>query len=108
LYAEAAAAGVDFYCCGHTHGGQIRIPGLPPPVYNAACPRALAAGPWRVGAMVGYTSRGVGASGVPARFCCPPEITVLELRSATAETAGCRVVRNHGLVTGSSVAARGV
>lgn len=84
LYAEAAAAGVAYYLCGHTHGGQICLPGRHPVLTNARCPRRMVSGPWQQGKMQGYTSRGCGSSGVPARLFCPPEITVHTLRSAHA------------------------
>jgi hypothetical protein len=84
MYAEAAAAGVDVYLCGHTHGGQIRLPGLGAPVLNARCPRRYAAGVWRRGGMVGYTSRGLGCSLVPVRFRCRPEAVWLTLRRPAA------------------------
>ncbi|NDV26037.1 metallophosphoesterase [Desulfovibrio sp. JC010] len=81
LYAEASALSVDFYLCGHTHGGQICLPGGIPVMTHAACPRYMAAGRWNYGNMSGYTSRGAGCSGVQARFNCPPEITIHTLRS---------------------------
>lgn len=76
---EAAQAGIDLYLAGHTHGGQVCLPGGVPVVKNARCRRARAAGLFRVGSMVGYTSRGVGSSGVFARFFCPPEVAIHEL-----------------------------
>jgi len=75
-YLKAAACGFDLMLSGHTHGGQVCLPGGWPILRNARCPRALMAGAWRFGSLVGYTSRGTGSSGVPARFFCPPEITV--------------------------------
>lgn len=79
LYAEAEAAGVDLYLCGHTHGGQIRLPGIGPLRVNARCPRRYGSGLWRHGNLTGYTSTGVGTSLVPVRFNCPPEIALIEL-----------------------------
>ena len=78
-YREAAAAGVDAYLTGHTHGGQICLPGGIPIMSNASAPRRLISGAWRCGAMQGYTSRGVGASMVRVRFNCGPEIVLHEL-----------------------------
>lgn len=46
-YAEAAAAGIDYVLCGHTHGGQICLPGGIPLITNATCPRRFCAGPCR-------------------------------------------------------------
>ncbi|NDV27687.1 metallophosphoesterase [Desulfovibrio sp. JC010] len=84
LYAEASALSVALYLCGHTHGGQICLPGGIPVITHAACPRYMAAGRWNYGNMSGYTSRGAGCSGVQARFNCPPEITIHTLRSKGA------------------------
>ena len=80
----AAAAGVDLMLCGHTHGGQMCLPGSIPIVTGSRMPRSLASGCWRQGVMHGYTSRGVGTSLVDARFNCPPEVTLHTLRSASA------------------------
>lgn len=79
---EAAALGYDLHLSGHTHGGQICLPGGIILVRKAPVPTPLLAGPWRVGAMAGYTSRGTGSCTVPARWNCPPEITIHVLRCA--------------------------
>lgn len=81
-YAEAASAGVDYILCGHTHGGQVCLPGGVPVITNAACPRGYVAGAWEHAGMRGYTSRGSGASGLVVRFHCRPEITLHTLRYA--------------------------
>ncbi|GAB6144386.1 metallophosphoesterase [Desulfocicer niacini] len=78
-YAEASTAGVDYLLCGHTHGGQICLPGGITLMTNAKCPKNYCKGSWNHKGMHGYTSRGTGSSGVPVRFFCPPEITVHEL-----------------------------
>ena len=78
-YAEASTAGVDYLLCGHTHGGQICLPGGIPLMTNAKCPNKYCKGAWKHEEMKGYTSRGTGSSGVPVRFFCPPEITLHEL-----------------------------
>ena len=79
-YREAAARGVRAYLCGHTHGGQICLPWVGPLFTHSAAPRFTAAGHWEYRGMQGYTSRGAGASGVPVRFNCPGEISLLTLR----------------------------
>jgi predicted MPP superfamily phosphohydrolase len=76
LLPEAAAHGFSLYLTGHTHGGQICLPGGYAPYMNIRCHPDLISGAWRYGAMRGYTSAGVGASGVFARFFCPPEIVI--------------------------------
>jgi uncharacterized protein len=80
---KAAFAGVDFYLCGHTHGGQICLPGGRPVLANSRCPHNQRKGAWQYEKMQGYTSRGAGTSSVPVRFNCPPEITVHILRRMT-------------------------
>lgn len=79
VYEEAAHAGVHLYLGGHTHGGQISLPLLGPPLVNAACPRAYTHGRWRHRGMQGYTSPGAGCSMLPVRYNCPPEVPLLEL-----------------------------
>jgi hypothetical protein len=51
---------------------------MPTSAHDCAC-KWTAWCPWRHGKMSGYTSRGVGASGVFARFFCPPEIVIHRL-----------------------------
>jgi predicted MPP superfamily phosphohydrolase len=79
---EAEAYGIDLYLCGHTHGGQICLPLIGPIITHANCSRAYARGVWRYKTLQGYTNPGVGTSGVPVRFFCPPEIGLVELRCA--------------------------
>ncbi|WP_309387441.1 metallophosphoesterase [Cerasicoccus frondis] len=75
LAPEAASGGrVDALLCGHTHGGQLCLPGGLPVVTHSRSSRLRVKGAWRIGDMEGYTSRGVGCSGVAARFNCRPEI----------------------------------
>lgn len=81
IYRQAAHAGFDFMLAGHTHGGQICLPGGAPITIDAHMPRRLARGAWRYGDMDGYTSVGAGASIVPVRFNCPPEVTLHRLKS---------------------------
>ena len=79
MFDQASAAGIDLYLCGHTHAGQIRVPGIGAPLLNAACPRPYTHGCWKHEAMQGYTSAGAGCSLLPVRYNCPPEITVIEI-----------------------------
>jgi uncharacterized protein len=75
-FKAAAEAGVNLMLSGHTHGGQICLPGGIPVLTSTRMPRRLASGRWRQGTMHGYTARGVGTSTVAARFNCPPEIVL--------------------------------
>lgn len=78
---EAAAAGFDLQLSGHTHGGQLCLPGgLPLVCHLEGCPRRMIRGRWQAGELQGYTSRGVGSSSLDLRLNCPPEITVHVLR----------------------------
>ena len=79
-YRSAAGHGAQLYLCGHTHGGQICLPRRGPLLTNSRAPRFTAAGIWQYREMVGYTRRGAGASGVPLRFNCPGEISLITLR----------------------------
>ena len=80
IYRQAARAGFDLLLAGHTHGGQICLPGGVPIILESALPRSMGRGPWEYGWMAGYTSVGAGSCGVPVRFNCPPEITLHRLR----------------------------
>lgn len=79
---EAAAAGHHLYLCGHTHGGQVCLPGGKHIIMPLHRNHDLASGSWQKGSMKGYTSRGAGTSGLPYRFNCPPEIVALTLKKA--------------------------
>ncbi|MGV6858987.1 MAG: metallophosphoesterase [bacterium] len=83
VFQQAAHAGYDVYFCGHTHGGQICLPGGIPLMCNVDAPREYCSGNWRYQRMQGYTSKGSGVSVVDVRFNCPPEITLHTLRKAS-------------------------
>ncbi len=82
LAPEAAALGFDLYLCGHTHGGQIRLP-IPGAILSAShYGRRFVMGRYQLGEMTLYTTRGVGMEGLGApraRFLCPPEIVLWKL-----------------------------
>lgn len=80
VFRQAEQAQFKLMLSGHTHGGQICLPGSIPIILDAELPRVFGAGAWRHGTMYGYTSAGAGTSVVPVRFNCPPEITLHELR----------------------------
>ena len=79
-YRHAAHAGFNLMLSGHTHGGQICLPGGVPLIIDADCPRALARGAWKYHNLTGYTSAGAGSCIVDVRLNCPPEITLHRLR----------------------------
>jgi hypothetical protein len=76
LWRHAAHSHVDLMLSGHTHGGQICLPGGVPVFLSAKLPRRLGRGAWRHHDVQGYTSVGCGSCVVTARFNCPPEITL--------------------------------
>lgn len=79
-YKKANLEKADLYLCGHTHGGQMCLPNKRPVFTNSRAPRWTSVGEWRFQDMLGYTSRGVGASSVPVRFNCPAEVCLITLR----------------------------
>jgi len=79
-YRQAAHAGVSLMLSGHTHGGQVCLPGGIPILVDTATPRAYVRGAWRYRAMAGYTSVGCGASVVDVRLNCLPELTLHRLQ----------------------------
>lgn len=83
-YQHAAHAGFDVFFCGHTHGGQICLPGGWPLMCNAKAPRSVCNGAWNYKKMQGYTSKGSGASVVDVRYNCAPEVTVHTLHKVGA------------------------
>ena len=81
IYQPAALADFDLLLSGHTHGGQICLPGGIPITLDSVLPRYMGSGPWKYRNMIGYTSVGAGSSIVPVRFNCLPEITLHYLQS---------------------------
>jgi hypothetical protein len=75
----AARFPIDLQLSGHSHGGQIRIP-LLPPLYLPPLAKKYILGQYQVGSLALYTNAGLGTIDVPLRFNCPPEITLLTLR----------------------------
>jgi hypothetical protein len=69
---------VDLMLSGHTHGGQVRLPFLPP-INLPPLGRDYVEGLFRLGPTQLYVNRGIGTVGLPLRFNCPPEITEITL-----------------------------
>nr|WP_169510951.1 metallophosphoesterase [Actinomycetospora chiangmaiensis] len=84
-----ATDGYDLVLAGHTHGGQLCLPGYGALVTNCGIDRSRVKGPSRWGAHTRlHVSAGLGTSPwAPARFWCRPEATLLEL-VPTHEVAG--------------------
>ncbi len=81
-YHAAAHAGFDLMLSGHTHGGQLCLPGGIAIKLEARMPRRMGAGAWRFDKLAGYTSVGAGTSLSPVRLNCPPEVTLHRLTRA--------------------------
>lgn len=79
MFKEAAANNVDLYLCGHTHAGQVQLPIIGPVFTHSRSPRSMVQGFWKEGPTQGYTSSGVGVSGVPVRFLTRGEVVTLTL-----------------------------
>jgi predicted MPP superfamily phosphohydrolase len=85
---EAAALGYDLMVAGHTHGGQVRLPGIGALVTNSSLPPRLVSGLIQMGPAVLSLSPGLGTSKyAPFRFFCRPEATLLELAPRPAASA---------------------
>lgn len=76
---EAQKAGIALLLSGHTHAGQICLPGGRALLRHVR-EQDLMGGRWQRGILQGYTSAGTGACAAPYRFNCPPEITLHTLR----------------------------
>jgi hypothetical protein len=88
IYEEALKFQPNLFLCGHTHGGQVLVPPFGPIFTHSKAPRRFCRGMWNHKGMPGYTSVGVGVSGVPVRFNSKGEVTVLTLRrTSNADTA---------------------
>ena len=77
---SAATGRFSLQLSGHSHGGQMIIPGLGTP-FRGSQFRKYPLGEYKVGNMVQYTNRGLGTNIFWIRINCPPEITILTLQS---------------------------
>ena len=82
---EAAALNIPLVLSGHTHGGQVVLPGLGA---IAAQKFPVIAGIGRLKRTAMFVSRGVGTVYVPVRINCPPEVAVLTLHLDTTSPTG--------------------
>ena len=83
VFDHALAAGIPLTLAGHTHGGQIAVPGLPHLNVARLLISRFDRGTFtRAGSHL-HVSRGVGTSGQPVRVGCPAEITTLSLVAPT-------------------------
>lgn len=82
IFELADESEIDLYLCGHTHGGQVCLPGGKPLVTHSAAPKSLSSGPWKLGHTQGLTNRGLGSSGIPLRVFCPGEVAIITLKKS--------------------------
>jgi predicted MPP superfamily phosphohydrolase len=87
----AADAGFHLYLAGHSHAGQVCLPGGIPVITHMNRLRPYAAGLWRRAGMVGYSSSGLGVSGLPVRFNTRGEIVLITLRREAPGGADSRI-----------------
>nr|WP_319492144.1 CDP-archaeol synthase [uncultured Desulfobacter sp.] len=80
IFKAAEKFGPNLYLCGHTHAGQVQIPGIGPVITHARVPRKMVYGQWCFKSMMGYTSAGLGTSGLPVRFGCRGEVVLIRLK----------------------------
>ena len=90
---QFTASGADIIFAGHTHGGQVCVPGVGALVTNCDIPRRQASGfsTWQSGGHHSLlnVSAGLGTSiYAPVRFACPPEASVLDLRGPEVVAPG--------------------
>ncbi|MSP11498.1 MAG: metallophosphoesterase [Chloroflexi bacterium] len=80
LFTEMLPAGrIDLALCGHTHGGQVRLPIIGPPFLPSCMGQKFAGGLVYGPHTPVYVNRGIGVISPPVRFNCRPEITLIEL-----------------------------
>ena len=80
---QVAFAPVDLQLAGHSHGGQIWIPGVGAP-WLPQLARKYPRGLYEIGKLMLYTNLGIGTIRMPVRLNCPPEVTLITLRVAQA------------------------
>jgi uncharacterized protein len=73
------AGAADLALAGHTHGGQVVLPGLQRLIVKLFCSSRYTEGMTRVNDIPMYINRGLGCTGLPIRFGASPELTVLRL-----------------------------
>ena len=82
---DAAELGIDWMLSGHTHGGQVRVPGFGALATASLYGKAFEMGRYALGGMTLYVTRGIGLEGSAAprvRILCPPEVIVWEVDGA--------------------------
>jgi predicted MPP superfamily phosphohydrolase len=79
---------VDLYLCGHTHGGQVRLPIYGAIITSSSLGKRYEMGPYVEQDTTLYISRGIGLEGLSAprmRLLCPPEIILFSLSGSKGD-----------------------
>jgi predicted MPP superfamily phosphohydrolase len=80
---------VDLQVSGHTHGGQVRVPGFGALVTGSLYGKRFEAGRIQVGSMILYVTRGLGLEGAAAprlRLFCRPEMVLWEINGTSKQS----------------------
>ncbi|HUU50413.1 MAG TPA: metallophosphoesterase [Nitrospinota bacterium] len=85
---EASENGISLVLTGHTHGGQIAIPGIGAIVKRRDC-NGYVSGKYTRNQTQIYVNRGIGTSILPIRLFCPPEITLIKLKRDSSQSDPC-------------------
>lgn len=85
LFNLVRPADPDLYLCGHTHGGQVCLPGGWPLLTHSRAPRRFARGIHRRDRTWFVVNRGLGSGNIPVRIFCPPEVMEIELVGGQAD-----------------------
>ncbi len=80
MFDVAERNGYHLYLCGHTHGGQICLPGAIPIIRHLRKGKQYARGNWQFGNMKGFTCQGCGVVGIPVRFNSQSELALITLK----------------------------
>jgi uncharacterized protein len=67
------------FLAGHTHGGQVCLPGGRPMITHDGLPRSMSSGLHEFEGFWFHVTRGLGTSAKAIRVCCPPQCTLFEL-----------------------------
>ena len=79
---------VDLYLCGHTHGGQVRLPLYGAVLTSTVTGKRYEMGRYDENGTTLYVSRGIGLEGLSAprlRLFCPPEMTLVILKGSKTD-----------------------
>lgn len=86
IYRQAYKFHYSLALNGHTHGGQICLPGGFPVITNTKAPRKMAKGCWKYRDLQGITSNGIGCSAFTGRLFCSPEVNIITLKKEYLES----------------------